>query len=209
MDIPVFNNFRLVLPQNILPHWLLDIYNDILKDAGLSKVYDGNPVNCITESIIGFNSPGKHLVIAEQMSQDTSKTNFAKKYYPKGLNAMRAISDDEFSLDFRHIRGFHNFHMLELAIMYMADDSAQKAQNETYKQLDSFLFIEPLTTNWKIVNTYSNIVYKDIDGNSFRYADGPNEKTFTVRFKFGRIKTEMYFKDKLISQLSYNNAAGN
>lgn len=208
MNIPRSNNFRIILPDNIIPTWVKRMYTDILRDAKLLSVYDGNPSNCIVESLTGFESPGKHVTLGEQKKQDASQTGYVTVFYPKGVNAMRTIADDEFALDFRHIDGYHNYHMLEQALLYMTDDFAQSSQSEAYKQLDPFYFEEHLTENWRIVNIYSRVVYKQIDGNSFKYADGPSEKTFTVRFKFSQFQSLYYYKDKLISQMNYNHAIG-
>lgn len=209
MLIPIYNSFRLVLPQNILPHFLIDLGKDMLRDAGLSKVYNNDPINCILESIAGASFPGMHLNLIEQKSADQTNTGSIARYWPKGMNALRSIDDDEFALTFRHINGFANYHLLYLAIEYVASDQMQQMQGEQYKSLLPFQTIQLLSKNYKLVKTYLGLTYKQIDGNEFKYASGVEENTFTIRFKFSQLKSDLYFKDKLITSLTYNHNRGN
>ena len=63
MRIPRFNNFKVTFPNQCLPEFMIDMYKDILSDDpdNLLKIYNGNPINCITESVVGIHLPGMHM----------------------------------------------------------------------------------------------------------------------------------------------------
>lgn len=209
MLIPRYNNFAVELPNTMLPQWCIDLWADILKDAGLAKVYNGNPNTAIQEGLVGIAAPGMHLKLTEQVHQDAQKTGSITTYYPKGVNNMRVLDDNEISLQFRHIDGFLTYYMLRDAIAYTSDDNAQRAQGETFKTIGDIAVKNLLTPNYFIRTVYQQVVYSSIDGNEFAYNKMASENTFNVRLKFTYYYSELWYKDKCISQRMYNHNQGN
>lgn len=200
MLIPRFNSFRIALPNMMIPNHLKALYDDILNDAGLLNVYSGNCINCITESVTGIQMPGMHLVLIEQTHQDANRRSAIKTYYAKGMNAIRQIDDNEIALTFRLVDGFHNYYLLDMAIAYSADDTAQHAIGETYKSIGDLQFRQQLSNNYELVRTYQTLVYSSIDAQEFAYNAGASEKTFTIRLKFVTYKAEMFKHGKSITE---------
>lgn len=209
MNIPRYNQFRISLPVEILPHFIVDLYTDILRDAGLLKLYSGDVKNCLAEALVGIDLPGIHMTLVEQKSKDAGGTGYVYRYWPKGVNGMRVLDDNEFALTFRHIDGFLNYYMMRDAVEYMSNDTAQAAQGETFKQAGTVLFENRLTDNYSIVTEYQNIVFSAIDGNQFKYSEGANENTFTVRCKFTSYLSSYWYKGNCISKRAYNHNLGN
>lgn len=216
MLIPRFNRFYLQLPSYFIPDWIRDLYTALLKDADLlGKVYD-TPFTAIAESIVGIAMPGMHLVLVEQTNKDTqgravyaTNSKSITSYYPRGLNNIRVLDDNEFALVFRHIDGFINYFMLRDAVKYMADDSWQSAQGETFKSLGDITLTNYLTDNWAIRTNYMQCVFSGIDGTEFAYAEMANEKTFTVRVKFVDYDTDYLYKGKTVERDFFNHNQGN
>lgn len=209
MLIPRFNRFKIQLPTTIIPHWVHDLFVDILADANLLKVYASEPINCIAESLCGINMPGLHLKLIEQQHQDAAKRGSYTTYYPKGENAMKVIDDNELSLQFRLVDGFHNYNMVKQAVAYMANDNAQSMQGETYKQLGSISVEFELSPNYKQVTTYKHCVYSTLSDISVRFSQKAEESSFTVRIKFVEIEESFYYKGQCISSRAYNHNIGN
>lgn len=209
MNIPRYNLFRISLPTEILPHFIVDLYTDILRDAGLLKLYSGDVKNCIAESLVGIDMPGIHVNLIEQKSRDTNGTSYVYRYWPKGVNAMRVLDDNEVALTFRHIDGFLNYYMMRDAVEYMSNDTAQSAQGEQFKSAGTVMLENQLTENYSIVTEFQNIVFSAIDGNSFKYSEGANENTFTVRCKFASYLSSYWYKNECISKRAYNHNLSN
>lgn len=209
MLIPRYNNFEVRLPELVIPHWLHDLYVDILRDADLLKVYAGSPASCISESLVGVHLPGIHMKLTEQTVKDMQGTGSIVRYWPKGMNNMRVLDDNEMALTFRHIDGFHNYYMLRQAITYMSDDNAQAAQGEVYKSIGNLVVTTQLSPNWSIKDIYQDVVYGALDGNEFAYASQASENTFTVRCKFTYYYSEYYCKGQCVSKRMFNHNAGN
>jgi hypothetical protein len=200
MNLPRYNNFRVDLPPQLLPKWLIDLYTEILTDAGMIGLYAGNPIQCIMESLVGIDLPGLHLVLVEQQTKDVQKTGSITRFWPKGTNSMKVLDDNEMALTFRHIDGFHNYYMLREAINYMADDNAQSILDEVYKSIGNLTVTTQLSKNYQLVNIYQDMVYSNIDGNNFAYAKMASENTFTIRCKYIYYYSEYYYKGKCISK---------
>lgn len=211
MRIPRFNNFKVTFPNQCLPEFMIDMYKDILRDDpdNLLKIYNGNPINCITESVVGIHLPGMHLKLVEQTKQDIQGTGSVIMYWPKGVNNMRVLDDNEMSFQFRHMDGLYNYFMLRGAVAYMADDNAQSAQGETFKTIGDLSLMVSMSKNWATRHVFTNVVYSAIDGTEFSYSNMASEQTFTVRAKFTYYYTEYWYKDKCISKIAYNHNLGN
>lgn len=209
MNIPRYNRFKVVLPTTMLPHWLSDLYTDILRDAGLAKVYPTGPYDCINESILGIDIPGIHMKLVEQNKRLVDGVGSVTTYWPIGLNNIRVLDDNSMALTFRHIDGFLNYQMLRDAVAYMADDYAQNAQGEVFKNIGDVRVITQLTDNYAVHYTYQQVVYDAIDGNKFAYAQAASENTFTVRCKFMYYYADYFYKGKCISHRAYNHKQGN
>lgn len=209
MNIPRYNRFRLILPELMLPNYIRDMYEHILKDADLiPKVYT-KPVQCIAESITGVSVPGVHIKLVEQNRQDADKTAYVSSYWPKGNNAMRIIDDNELALTFRHVDGFFNYLMLRDAVQYMCDDGWQKEQGEIYKVIGDIVLENKLTDSWSVITTYKGVVYSSIDGNDFKYNKLASEESFSVRCKFTSFRSNYAYKGKDVSRDFFNHNHGN
>ena len=200
MNIPRYNNFRVNLPPGLLPTWITDLYKEILKDDGLLGVYNGDPIQCVMESLVGIDLPGLHLVLVEQQRKDVQRTGSITQFWPKGANNMKVLDDNEMALTFRHIDGFHNYYMLRQAVQYMSDDNAQRLHGEVYKNIGDLMVTTQLSKNYKMVDVYQQVVYSAIDGNSFKYAQMATENTFTIRCKYVYYYSEFFYKGQSISK---------
>lgn len=208
MLTPRFNKFSISLPDTILPHWVSDLFTDILKDAGLLRVYN-KPIDCIAESLCGLDLPGVHVKLLEQQHQDAQQSGSYTTYYPKGENAMKVIDDNELGLRFRMVDGFHNYNMLASAVAYMANDGAQLAQNETFKEIGSISIRIQLTDNYELVKTFSHCVFSSISNIGLQYQQRSEESSFDVRIKFVEISDFFYYKGQCITERAYNHNLGN
>jgi hypothetical protein len=194
-----YNQFKITVPELILPKWCTELYTDILRDAGLIGTYI-TPFNAVTEGITGLDLPGLHINLVEQTKQAVSRNSSYTALWPKGTNAMRIIDDNEIALTIRHIDGFLTYHALAMAIEYMADDNAQTALGETYKSIGNIKFEQKITDNYTIVTDFCDCVYSAIDGTSFKYNLGASEQTFSVRLKYIQYMKSVYYKGKCITE---------
>jgi hypothetical protein len=209
MLIPRYNNFSMLLPHNMLPKFLLDLYTDILRDADLLKNYPNGPSDALAESILGIDVPGIHVKLIEQQENDLQGTGSVTRLWPKGQNAMRMLDDNEMALTFRHIDGFLTYYMMRDAIKYMSDDNAQTAQGETFKKLGNLCLSNTMSPKYSRNTIFQGAIYSGIDGNKFSYSAMASENTFTVRCKFLYAYDEVYYDGKCISKQSYNHHLGN
>lgn len=206
---PRYNLFDVNLPDYMVPHFLKDMFTDIMADNGLTKVYAGNPVNMLKEALTGISTPGMHLVLIEQKSQNQAKNSARSRYWAKGLNDLRHVDDEEIALTFRHIDYFLNYHMAHMSVAYMADDNAQALQGETFKNLGTMSIVQPMSKDFSIVWTYEDLVYSAIDGNEFAYAKTAEEGTFTIRLKFSGVRHQVFHKGVELTSTYYNHNIGN
>lgn len=196
------------MPELIIPHYISDMYKEVLRDADLlPKVYK-DPQQCIAESIAGLDMPGLHLQLVEQNRQDKYNKSYLTSYYPRGNNAMRVLDDNELALTFRHVDGFFNYFMLRDAVKFMSSDTWQAAQGEVYKAIGNLSLENMLTDNWSIVSVYKGVVYSAIDGNNFAYNKLASENQFTVRCKFVDYESSYYYKGKAVGKEFFNHNQG-
>lgn len=208
MLTPRFNKFSISLPSTIIPVWVHDLFVDVLKDDKLSTVYN-DPVDCIAESLCGLGLPGIHVKLLEQTHQDAQHQSSYTTYYPKGENAMKVIDDNELALQFRLVDGMHNYAMLSTAIAYMANDGAQLAQGETYKEIGSISVRMRMSDKFEVVKTFGHCVFSSISNISLKYNAKSEESSFDVRIKFVEIDDRYYFDGKCITERTYNHNLGN
>jgi hypothetical protein len=204
------------LPKEILPDWIAEVYEQVLTDLDLlGKVYD-SAFAAINESITGIALPGMHLVLVEQTNKDTrtksvyaTEQNSITNYYPRGLNNIRVLDDNEFALTFRLVDGFLNYYMLRDAVKYMADDRWQQQQGERYKFIGDIVLDSYLSDNWAIRTYYTKCVFSGIDGLDFNASEMANEKTFTVRIKFIDYDVAYLLNGKEVHRSDFNHNGGN
>lgn len=204
MHLPRYNRFRVSLPTGILPSFLFRRYDEIIADSGLAGVYVNGAKDCLAESLIGIDMPGLHMTLIEQKAKDPAKTGYVTRYWPKGVNGMRTLDDDELGLTFRHIDGFLNYYMLRDAIEYMSNDAAQLAIGEPFKALGTVMVENYLTDNFRVISEFGQCVFSSIDGNEFKYSLGASENSFTVRCKFTTFKSTYYKGETVVGTQTYH-----
>jgi hypothetical protein len=182
----------------MLPEHISDVYKDILKEAGLSRVYMSDPMNAIQESLTGFRLPGLHLNIMKQTKQDLSKLSRLSYYTVRGTSGLMSIADDELLLEFRHMDGFHNHLMLFMSCNYMQDHFLQKEHSEEFLTIGDIVYEERLTDTYSLRTNYRNCVYSSIDSIEKKFKMTPEEMTFQVRLKFMTFSADLYKNGALL-----------
>jgi hypothetical protein len=191
MNTPRFNRQQCFLPQRLIPEHLNRVYKDILKDAGLLRLYNA-PLMCLQETLLGVGTPGIHLKLIEQTQRAGNGVSVKPMFFPKNANNSMTRPDNELKLTFRHIDGFHNYWMLFFAVNYSQNHLQQKQNNEQFIDLGKLAVDYFLTDNYTIRMIYTGLVYESIEGFDSKFSSAIAAQQFTVNCKFRGYQTELW-----------------